>query len=85
VKSMDSSVLYVLVIVLGFLNLMLLLLYISARKNPYYVVYDEETKSALKRRVTNLKEELEEELVDFDVEEWERELEESIDEEVKNL
>ncbi|AJC71139.1 MAG: hypothetical protein J7K48_06035 [Thermococcus sp.] len=82
---MDSSVLYVLVIVLGFLNLMLLLLYISARKNPYYVVYDEETKSALKRRVTNLKEELEEELVDFDVEEWERELEESIDEEVKNL
>ncbi len=82
---MNSSVLYVLIIILGFLNLTLLLLYISARKNPYYVVYDEETKSALKRRVTNLKEELEEELVDFDVEEWERELEESIDEEVKNL
>ncbi|EEB73741.1 hypothetical protein [Thermococcus sp. AM4] len=82
---MAATILYVFIIVLGFINLMLLLLYLSAKKNPYYVVYDEETKSALKRRVTNLKEELEEELVDFDVEEWERELEESIEEEVRNL
>lgn len=82
---MAATILYVFVIVLGFINLILLLLYLSAKKNPYYVVYDEETKSALKRRVTNLKEELEEELVDFDVEEWERELEESIEEEVRNL
>ena len=82
---MAAMVLYVFIIVLGFINLILLLLYLSAKKNPYYVVYDEETKSALKRRVTNLKEELEEELVDFDVEEWERELEESIEEEVRNL
>ena len=80
-----AMVLYVFIIVLGFINLILLLLYLSAKKNPYYVVYDEETKSALERRVTNLKEELEEELVDFDVEEWERELEESIEEEVRNL
>lgn len=83
--AMAAMVLYVFIIVLGFINLILLLLYLSAKKNPYYVVYDEETKSALKRRVTNLKEELEEELVDFDVEEWERELEESIEEEVRNL
>ncbi|WP_297437032.1 hypothetical protein [Thermococcus sp.] len=73
------------VIILVVLNILLLLLYLSAKSNPYYVVYDEETKSALKRRVTNLKEDLESELVDFDVEEWEKTLEESIDEEVKNL
>lgn len=82
---MAGAALYAIVILLVFLNLALLMLYLSAKKNPYYVVYDEETKSALKRRVTNLKEELEEELVDFDIEEWEKELEESIDEEVKNL
>jgi uncharacterized protein YpmS len=80
----DALVIGVLVILLV-LNVILLMLYLSARSSPYYVVYDEETKNALKRRVTTLKEDLESELVDFDVEEWEKTLEESIDEEVKNL
>jgi len=35
--------------------------------------------------VTHLKEELESELVDFDIEEWEKALEESLEEEIKNL
>jgi uncharacterized protein YpmS len=82
---MSNGLIAALLIILIFTNLIVLLLYLSARKNPYYVVYDEETKNALKRRVTNLKEELEEELVDFDVEEWEKELETSIEEEVRNL
>lgn len=82
---MAAALLYGIVIILLVLNIVLLMLYYSARSNPYYVVYDEETKSALKRRVTNLKEDLESELVDFDVEEWEKTLEESIEEEVKNL
>ncbi|ASI98974.1 hypothetical protein [Thermococcus celer] len=82
---MAAALLYGIVIILLVLNIALLMLYYSARSNPYYVVYDEETKSALKRRVTNLKEDLESELVDFDVEEWEKTLEESIEEEVKNL
>ena len=82
---MPSALVYGIVIILIILNIILLMLYYSAKSNPYYVVYDEETKSALKRRVSTLKEDLESELVDFDVEEWERTLEESIDEEVKNL
>ncbi|NJE10738.1 hypothetical protein [Thermococcus sp. MAR1] len=82
---MASVLLYGIVVILIVLNIVLLMLYYSAKSNPYYVVYDEETKSALKRRVTSLKEDLESELVDFDVEEWERTLEESIDEEVRNL
>jgi len=82
---MADALLYGIVIILIVLNIVLLMLYYSAKSNPYYVVYDEETKSALKRRVTSLKEELESELVDFDVEEWEKTLEESIDEEVRNL
>ncbi|ASJ11018.1 hypothetical protein A3L12_06730 [Thermococcus sp. P6] len=82
---MEEALLYGILVILIVLNIVLLMLYYSAKNSPYYVVYDEETKNALKRRVTNLKEDLESELVDFDVEEWERTLEESIDEEVKNL
>ncbi|ASJ09562.1 hypothetical protein A3L11_10095 [Thermococcus siculi] len=82
---MADALIYGIVIILIILNIILLMLYYSARSNPYYVVYDEETKSALKRRVSTLKEDLESELVDFDVEEWERTLEESIDEEVRSL
>jgi len=82
---MANALIYGIVIILIILNIILLMLYYSAKSNPYYVVYDEETKSALKRRVSTLKEDLESELVDFDVEEWEKTLEESIDEEVKNL
>ncbi|WP_297091344.1 hypothetical protein [Thermococcus sp.] len=82
---MAEALLYGIVVILIVLNIVLLMLYYSAKSNPYYVVYDEETKSALKRRVTSLKEDLESELVDFDVEEWEKTLEESIDEEVRNL
>ena len=82
---MSEVILYGLIIILLILVIVLLMLYYSAKSNPYYVVYDEETKNALKRRVGSLKEDLESELVDFDVEEWEKTLEESIDEEVKNL
>ncbi|WP_371807534.1 hypothetical protein [Thermococcus sp. CX2] len=82
---MDNVILYGVVVILIVLNIVLTMLYFSAKNNPYYVVYDEETKNALKRRVTSLKEDLESELVDFDIEEWERTLEESIDEEVRNL
>ncbi|MDI3475956.1 MAG: hypothetical protein PWQ79_263 [Thermococcaceae archaeon] len=82
---MAAPLLLGLVVVLAVLNIILLMLYISSRSTPYYAVYDEETKMALKRRVTSLKEDLESELVDFDVEEWEKALEESIDEEVRNL
>ncbi|WP_297495869.1 hypothetical protein [Thermococcus sp.] len=82
---MAEAILYGIIIILLILVIILLMLYLSAKSNPYYVVYDEETKSALKRRVSTLKEDLESELVDFDVEEWERTLEESIDEEVRNL
>ncbi|CAD5244672.1 hypothetical protein [Thermococcus camini] len=82
---MATALVYGIVIILIILNIILLMLYYSAKSNPYYVVYDEETKSALKRRVSSLKEDLESELVDFDVEEWEKTLEESIDEEVRNL
>jgi len=82
---MEGVLLYGILVILIVLNIVLIMLYYSAKKSPYYVVYDEETKNALKRRVTNLKEDLESELDDFDVDEWERNLEESIDEEVKNL
>ncbi|HDZ35965.1 MAG TPA: hypothetical protein ENH81_03500 [Thermococcus sp.] len=82
---MASALLYGVIVILLVLNIVLLMLYYSAKSSPYYVVYDEETKSALKRRVTSLKEDLENELVDFDVEEWEKALEESIDEEVRSL
>ncbi|QDA31502.1 hypothetical protein FH039_07690 [Thermococcus indicus] len=82
---MADALVYGIVVILIILNIILLMLYYSAKSNPYYVVYDEETKSALKRRVSSLKEDLESELVDFDVEEWEKTLEESIDEEVRNL
>ncbi len=82
---MAEIILYGLVIILFILVIILAILYISAKNNPYYVVYDEETKSALKRRVMSLKEELEGELEQFDVEDWEKTLEESIDEEVRNL
>lgn len=77
--------LYGLVVILLILVIVLAILYISARNNPYYVVYDEETKTALKRRVMSLKEELEGELEQFDIDDWERTLEESIDEEVRSL
>ncbi|WP_206206007.1 MULTISPECIES: hypothetical protein [Thermococcus] len=82
---MADALVYGIVVILIILNIILLMLYYSAKSNPYYVVYDEETKSALKRRVSSLKEDLESELIDFDVEEWEKTLEESIDEEVRNL
>ena len=82
---MAEIILYGLLIILFILVIILTILYLSARNNPYYVVYDEETKTALKRRVMSLKEELEGELEQFDVEDWERTLEETIDEEVKSL
>ncbi|WP_297065850.1 hypothetical protein [Thermococcus sp.] len=82
---MAEVILYGLVVILLVLVIILTILYVSAKNNPYYVVYDEETKTALKRRVMNLKEELEGELEQFDVDDWERTLEESIDEEVRNL
>ncbi|AIU70807.1 hypothetical protein TEU_10950 [Thermococcus eurythermalis] len=82
---MAAVFLYGLVVILLILVVVLAILYISARNNPYYVVYDEETKTALKRRVMNLKEELEGELEQFDIDDWERTLEESIDEEVRSL
>ncbi len=85
-EVMAAAVLYVLLVILLILVIVLTMLYLSAKNNPpYYVVYDEETKTALKRRVLNLKEELEGELEQFDVEDWEKALEESIDEEVRSL
>ncbi|ALV62376.1 hypothetical protein ADU37_CDS06770 [Thermococcus sp. 2319x1] len=74
-----------LIIILLATNIILAILYIAERRSPYYVGYDAETKNTLKRRVTHLKEELESELVEFDVEEWERSLEESLEEEIRNL
>lgn len=80
-----NTIIYGIIVILFMLNIVLALLYLSARRSPYYVVYDEETKNALKRRVLHLKEDLESELVDFDIVEWEKTLEESIEEEIKNL
>ena len=80
-----NAIIYGVIVILLMLNIVLALLYLSARRSPYYVVYDEETKNALKKRVLNLKEDLESELVDFDIKEWEKTLEESIEEEIKNL
>lgn len=80
-----NPILAILFLILIVLNIVLLLLYISARRTPYYVVYDEETKNALKSRVLNLKEDLEAELEEFDVAEWEKSLEESIEEEIREL
>lgn len=80
-----GTVIVMVLLILVVLNIILLLLYLSARRTPYYVVYDEETKSALKRRVLNLKEDLESELNEFDVTEWEKTLEESIEEEIRDL
>ncbi|MCD6559019.1 hypothetical protein [Palaeococcus sp. (in: euryarchaeotes)] len=80
-----SAIIAILFLILIVLNIVLLLLYISARRTPYYVVYDEETKNALKSRVLNLKEDLEAELEEFDVAEWEKSLEESIEEEIREL
>jgi len=82
---MTMVIFYAIIIILLVIIFVLLLLYISAKNNPYYVVYDEETKRALTRRVTNLKQELESEISEFDVDEWEKALEETLDEEVKNL
>ncbi|HIP74994.1 MAG TPA: hypothetical protein EYH13_02345, partial [Thermococcus paralvinellae] len=78
-----NAIIYGVIVILLMLNIVLALLYLSARRSPYYVVYDEETKNALKKRVLNLKEDLESELVDFDIVEWEKTLEESIEEEIK--
>ncbi|ACS89744.1 MAG TPA: hypothetical protein HA302_05955 [Thermococcaceae archaeon] len=75
----------ILVIFLLFMNIFLIILYLSEKRSSRYVAYDEESRSTLKRRVTHLKEELESELVDFDIEEWEKALEESLEEEIKNL
>jgi len=74
-----------LVIILLATNIILAILYIAERRSPVYGGYDTETRNTLKRRVTHLKEELESELVEFDVEEWERALEESLEEEIRNL
>jgi len=79
------SLLIFLVVVLLVTNIILAILYITERRAPAYTVYDAETKNTLKRRVIHLKEELESELVEFDVEEWERALEESLEEEIRNL
>ncbi|AEH24169.1 hypothetical protein [Pyrococcus yayanosii] len=80
-----NGLVYVLILILFVLNVILAMLYLSAKRNPYYVVYDEETKTALKRRVMHLKEDLESELTEFDVAEWERQLEKSLEEEIKGL
>ncbi|AFN05029.1 hypothetical protein PFC_10550 [Pyrococcus furiosus COM1] len=77
--------LWIIVLVSLVLNIVFIMLYVSARRNPYYIVYDEETKSQLKRRVLHLKEDLESELEEFDVTEWERQLEKSLEEEIKGL
>ncbi|AFK23060.1 hypothetical protein [Pyrococcus sp. ST04] len=79
-----NSLLVVLLISVLF-NIIMLMLYFSAKRNPYYVVYDEETKTQLKRRVLHLKEDLESELEEFDVTEWEKQLEKSLEEEIKEL
>ncbi|HII60579.1 hypothetical protein [Pyrococcus horikoshii] len=81
---MNSLILIALLISI-ILNIIIGMLYLSARRNPYYVIYDEETKSQLKRRVMNLKEDLESELEEFDVTEWEKQLEKSIEEEIKDI
>ncbi|RLF83100.1 hypothetical protein DRN44_02085 [Thermococci archaeon] len=75
----------ILVIFLLLMNIFLVVLYLSEKRSSRYVAYDEESRSTLKRRVAHLKEELESELVDFDIEEWEKALEESLEEEIKNL
>ncbi|WP_288073514.1 hypothetical protein [Pyrococcus sp.] len=77
--------LWIIVLVSLVLNIVFIMLYVSARRTPYYIVYDEETKSQLKRRVLHLKEDLESELEEFDVTEWERQLEKSLEEEIKGL
>ncbi|ASJ16392.1 hypothetical protein A3L04_04535 [Thermococcus chitonophagus] len=79
------NVLLVVLLVSVLLNIIIGMLYFSAKRNPYYVVYDEETKSQLKRRVLHLKEDLESELEEFDVSEWEKQLEKSLEEEIKGI
>ncbi|MDK2783620.1 MAG: hypothetical protein PWQ32_1209 [Thermococcaceae archaeon] len=74
-----------LVVILLATNIILAALYIAERRASTRAVYDPETRNTLKRRVTHLKEELESELVEFDVEEWEKALEESLEEEIRNL
>ncbi|AEC51104.1 hypothetical protein PNA2_0187 [Pyrococcus sp. NA2] len=80
-----NTVLLVILLVSIILNIIIGMLYLSARRNPYYVIYDEETKSQLKRRVMHLKEDLESELEEFDITEWEKQLEKSLEEEIKGI
>ncbi|CAI1494177.1 conserved protein of unknown function (plasmid) [Thermococcus nautili] len=68
------------IFLLVILNIVLLVLYLNARNNPQYVVYDEETKTRLKTRVLNIREELESEMNE-DVS-W---LEGAVEEELKHL
>ena len=79
------NLLTVLVVILLATNIILAVLYVAERRSSTYAVYDAETKNTLKRRVTHLKEELESELVEFDVDEWEKALEESLEEEIRKL
>ncbi|AMM54577.1 hypothetical protein QDY65_09280 [Pyrococcus kukulkanii] len=79
------NILLVILLISVLLNIIIGMLYFSAKRNPYYVVYDEETKNQLKRRVLHLKEDLESELEEFDVSEWEKQLEKSLEEEIKGL
>ncbi|WP_048146576.1 hypothetical protein [Pyrococcus abyssi] len=80
-----NTIILVILLISILLNIIIGMLYLSARRNPYYVVYDEETKNQLKRRVIHLKEDLESELEEFDVSEWEKQLEKSLEEEIKEI
>jgi len=68
------------IFLLVILNVVLLVLYLNARNNPQVVVYDEETKTRLKTRVLNIREELESEMNE-DVS-W---LEGAVEEELRHL
>lgn len=78
-------VLYVLLVIFFILVIVFIMFYFLVKNNFYYVVYDEEMKMVFKCCVFNFKEELEGEFEQFDVEDWEKVLEELIDEEVKNF
>ncbi|USS40537.1 hypothetical protein NF865_09605 [Thermococcus aggregans] len=75
------------ILIVGLLvtNIILVVLYVMERKTATYTVYDTKAKNALKKRVARLKKELKLELAEFDMEEWEKALDEPLEEGIRKL
>jgi len=79
------ELLTVLIIILLVANIILAVLYVMERRAPIHTGHDKKAKNPLKRRIARLKKELESELAEFDIEEWEKALDEPLEEGIRKL